>query len=322
MTARTAIRIGTRASLLARTQTDWVAEQVRRRGPAVVIETISTRGDERRDLPVPRIGTDGVFVRELEAALLDRRIDAAVHSLKDLPTAESTGLALACVPTRALPFDALVSVRYPSLAALPPGAVLGTSSVRRALQVRLLRGDLEVRAARGNVDSRLRRLDDGEYDALVLAGAGLVRLGLESRITEVLRPDDFWPAVAQGALVVQTRADDADTQVALAALDDAESHAAVVAERALLAALAGGCLAPIGAWARVGMDGLLCLGGCVLEAQGTAVRRIMAGATATPGQSPADLGCAVAGQLRAGGADEMLAAARIAAGLPRLGSNG
>ena len=307
------IRIGTRASLLARTQTGWVADQLRSLGHAVTIETLSTSGDERGDVPVPRIGGDGVFVRELERALLAGRIDAAVHSLKDLPTAETAGLALACVPPRALPFDVLVSREAPSLADLPPRAVVGTSSVRRALQVRALRPDLDVRGVRGNVDSRLRRLDGGEYDCLVLAGAGLERLGLGGRMTEVLRPDAFWPAVAQGALVIQTRVDDAATRAALVPLDDADTHAAVSAERSFLAALAGGCLAPIGAWARRDAAGALELGGCVLQDCGATVNRVVATATATEGMTPEALGRTVADALRAAGADAMLAAARAGA---------
>jgi hydroxymethylbilane synthase len=313
MTEPKTIRIGTRASLLARTQTGWVADRIGALGHLVTIETIYTSGDERGDVSVPRIGGDGVFVRELEAALLDGRIDVAVHSLKDLPTATTAGLSLACVPPRTLPFDVLVSRRHPSLEALPPGAVVGTSSVRRALQLRTLRPDLAVRGIRGNVDSRLRRLDAGEYDGLVLAGAGLVRLGLESRITEILRPGAFWPAVGQGALVLQTRVDDAVTRAAVAPLDDALTHAAVRAERGFLAALAGGCLAPIGAWARAGAAGGLELGGCVLEDRDGTIRRIVAEGVAPPDQSPEAFGTAIAGQLRAAGADEMLAAARAAA---------
>lgn len=313
MSKTASIRMGTRASLLARTQTGWVADRVRECGHAVAIETMHTSGDERGDVPVPRIGGDGVFVRELEAALLDGRIDAAVHSLKDLPTAETPGLALACVPVRALAFDVFVSSRHPTLAALPAGAVVGTSSIRRALQVRALRPDVGVRGIRGNVDSRLRKLDAGEYDALVLAGAGLERLGLAARITEVLRPEAFWPAVAQGALVVQTRAADTATQAALAPLDDPQAHAAVRAERSFLASLAGGCLAPIGAWARFSEGGELVLGGCVLEAVEGGVRKITAHATALPGDTPETLGRAVADDLRRAGADDMLAAARASA---------
>ncbi|NDC54348.1 MAG: hydroxymethylbilane synthase [Planctomycetia bacterium] len=315
MTPPPALRIGTRASLLARTQTDWVAARLREFGVAVTIQTITTVGDEQGDRPVPAIGGDGVFVRELEAALLDGRIDAAVHSLKDLPTAETAGLTLACVPPRALPFDVLVS-RHAGLAALPPGAVVGTSSVRRHMLVRSLRPDVVVRGVRGNVDSRLGRLDEGAYDALVLAGAGLERLGLEARITEVLEPPGFWPAVAQGALVVQTRAADAAALAAVAPLDHAATRAAVAAERSFLAALAGGCLAPIGGWARHDPEGGLVLGGCVLEDRDGVVHAITAEATAAPDDLPETLGRAVAGSLRASGADAMLAAARGAKPAP------
>ncbi|NDC62495.1 MAG: hydroxymethylbilane synthase [Planctomycetia bacterium] len=250
MTTDGPIRVGTRASALARTQTGWVVDRLREASaaghPGFVIETIATQGDARADVPVSRIGGDGVFVRELERALLDGRIDAAVHSLKDMPTAETPGLVLASVPRRATPFDVLVGRLQPTLESLPPGAVVGTSSIRRVVQVRALRPDLEIRDIRGNVDTRLRRLDAGDYDALVLAGAGLERLGLAHRITQILRPDAFWPAVAQGALAVQCRVDDRATRGVLEAVDDPATHLAVRAERACLAALAGGCLAPAG----------------------------------------------------------------------------
>jgi hydroxymethylbilane synthase len=263
MPADRPLRVGTRGSTLARTQTEWVAGCLRANGIAVTVEVISTRGDERHDLPVARLGGDGVFVRELEQALLDGRIDAAVHSLKDMPTIETPGLALACIPERASAFDALVGRTAATLAELPRGAVVGTSSIRRVAQLRRLRADLVIVPLRGNVDTRLRKLDDGEFDAVVLAAAGLQRLGLSSRITEILRPPEFWPAVSQGALAVQSRADDAATRDRLAQLEHADTRAAVTAERRMLAALAGGCLAPIGGWARVATTGDLVLGGCV-----------------------------------------------------------
>jgi len=316
MNEQRAIRVGTRASLLARTQTEWVVGQLRQAGHAVEIETIATVGDARTDVPIAGIGGDGVFVRELERALLDNRIDAAVHSLKDLPSAETPGLSLACVPRRATPFDALVSRGQPTLAALPPGAVVGTSSVRRVMQVKAARNDLVVRPIRGNVDTRLQKLDAGEYDCIVLAGAGLERLGLAHRVTEVLAPDAFWPAVAQGALVVQIRADDGRVRAAIAALDDQDTHDAIRAERSFLAALAGGCLAPIGGWAHTRGDGLLELGGCVLEDQEDRVHRIVARAAIDPlEQTPESLGQSVASQLRKEGADAMLARMRERAGV-------
>jgi hydroxymethylbilane synthase len=312
------IRIGTRASLLARTQTGLVVDQLRSHGHAVDVVTISTQGDRRDDVPIAAIGGDGVFVRELERALLERRIDAAVHSLKDLPTEETPGLTVACVPVRAMPFDVLVAREPCTLESLPPGAVVGTSSLRRVAQVKAIRGDLDVRAIRGNVDSRLRRLDGGEYDCLILAGAGLERLGLASRITHVLRPDAFWPAVSQGALGIQIRADDGRLRLALEPLDDPATHQAVRAERSCLAALAGGCLAPIGAWGHQTDDGHLELGGCVLEDSGDRVMRIAATVRAAVAhddlrewsEKPESLGKELAGLLLARGAAAMLARVR------------
>ncbi|MFM8826273.1 MAG: hydroxymethylbilane synthase, partial [Actinomycetota bacterium] len=259
MASREMIRVGTRSSLLARTQTGWVVEQMRGLGLAVDVEMISTQGDARTDVPISGIGGDGVFVRELERALLDGRIDAAVHSFKDMPTAITPGLTVTCVPPRATAFDVLVARVETTLEALPAGAIVGTSSIRRVVQVKAARGDLDVRAIRGNVDTRLRKLDAGDYDCLLLAGAGLERLGLAGRVTQILRPPAFWPAISQGALAVQIRDDDTALAAALAPLDDPATHAAVLAERSCLAALAGGCLAPIAGWGRV-EDGRLVLG--------------------------------------------------------------
>ena len=309
-TPETMIRVGTRASTLARTQTAWVVEHLHAAGHRTVTETVSTRGDVATDVPIAGIrGGDGVFVRELERALLDGKIDAAVHSLKDLPTELPPGLELAAVPRRATPFDAFVGRTAPTLAGLPAGAVVGTSSVRRVMQLRALRPDVEARAIRGNVDTRLARLDRGDCDGLILAAAGLERLGLSGRVTELLRPAGFWPAIGQGALVVQIRDDDDATRLALSAIDDHDSHAAVRAERACLARLAGGCLAPIGAWARR-EEGRLVLGACVLGPRGDGVERIESTETAAEGESPEGLGRRVAGILVARGADALLARAR------------
>jgi len=251
----------------------------------------------------------------LERALLEGRIDAAVHSLKDLPTAPTPGLTLACVPLRATPFDVLVGRDHPTLEQMPPGAIIGTASIRRVVQVRSLRPDLVVRPIRGNVDTRLRLLDEGAYNGLVLAGAGLQRLGLAGRITQTLQPDAFWPAVAQGALVIQVREDDLPVRRAIMPLDDAASHRAVLAERSCLAALAGGCLAPIGAWARDTADGRLELGACVLEeteenAGEIKIKRILAESVASEGESAIALGCRVAADLVDQGANGMLARIR------------
>lgn len=275
-----AIRVGTRASLLAVAQTNLVVAALRAAGATVDVETVTTRGDTGCDAPIASLGGDGVFVRELEQALLEGRIDAAVHSLKDLPTAETPGLDLACVPARAMPFDVLVCRQSATLTSLAPGSVVGTSSIRRVMQLRAARGDLVIEPIRGNVDTRLRKLDAGACDALILAGAGLQRLGRGGRITTVLEPPAFWPAVSQGAIVVQIRADDPRLQEWVKPLDDPLTHAAVTAERACLAALAGGCLAPIGAWARHDDQGRLVLDGCVLEESHAGVRRVVAAETA------------------------------------------
>jgi len=315
------LRIGTRASALALAQARRTSETLQALGMRVEIETITTRGDADQQDPVATIGGDGVFVREIERALLEGRIDVAVHSLKDLPTAATPGLVVAGVPERASPFDALVGRTAPTLAELPTGAVVGTSSVRRVVQVRHLRPDLVVRPIRGNVDTRLRRLDAGDYDALVLAGAGLERLGLGGRITEVLRPHTFWPAVSQGALGLQVRADDQEARSAVATLDHAASHAAVHAERACLAALSGGCLAPVGAWGRVAGD-RLALEACVFEEADGAVRRISAegstpvfdGSEVSIHKAAEQLGARVAADLRSRGADGMLERMRASVG--------
>ena len=307
-----AVRIGTRASGLALAQTGWVAEQLRALGHEVTIETISTRGDDRRDVPLNTLGGDGVFVRELERALRDGRIDLAVHSLKDLPTAPSPGLEIACVPERASPFDAFVGRAGESLAALPPGAIVGTSSIRRVVQVRAIRPDLDVRPVRGNVDTRLRKLDDGEYRCLVLAAAGLGRLGLGQRITAVLSPPDFWPAVGQGALALQIREGDDRLRQAVAPLDDAGSRMAVEAERACLAELAAGCLAPVGGWGRV-EDGRLVLAARVLEEHDGSVRHVTAEADlplSEVGQNP----LAVSGRERAAAVGRQVAESLFASG--------
>lgn len=279
-------------------------------GVDVQIEIVETSGDLRTDIPIARIGGDGVFVRELERALLDRRIDVAVHSMKDLPTAETSGLAIPCVPKRATPFDAFVGRVAPTLADLPPGAIVGTSSVRRVVQVKASRSDLVIKPIRGNVDTRLRKLEEGEYDGLILAGAGLERLGLAGRITQLLEPPLFAPAIAQGALAVQIREDDETARAAVAPISDGPTHQAVRAERACLAALAGGCLAPIGAVARARADGGVSLTACVLEERDSAVSRIVETGFAPPAMGGAPLGLRIAERLRDRGADEMLARMR------------
>jgi len=311
------IRIGTRGSGLARVQADWVAAELRGLGHDIQLEIISTRGDRRRDVPIAALGRDGVFVRELERALLDERIDVAVHSLKDMPTAAVPGLGIACVPGRASPFDAAVCRVGESFEGLSAGAVVGTSSIRRVVQVKALRPDLEVRPVRGNVDTRLRKLDQGEFDCLVLATAGLTRLGLADRITTILEPPAFWPAVGQGALGLQTRSDDRATREALVPLDDVAAHSGVVAERACLAQLSAGCLAPVAGWGRVAPTGELVLSARVFEDEGNSIGQVAAEAQVpgfscrgvdftADGETPAALGRDVAAALLAAGAGPML----------------
>ncbi|QQQ76091.1 hydroxymethylbilane synthase [Saccharothrix sp. 6-C] len=247
------LRIGTRGSALALAQTGHVADALRDAGATVEIVTISTPGD-RSSAPIAEIGI-GVFTSALRDALANGEIDVAVHSYKDLPTARDPRLSLAAVPPREDPRDALVARDGLTLGELPTGARVGTGSPRRAAQLNALGLGIEVVALRGNVDSRIRKVADGELDAVVLARAGIARLGRTAEITETLEPIQMLPAPAQGALAVECRVDDVDAEHLLqSTLDDSASRAAVAAERALLAALEAGCSAPVGALADVVED--------------------------------------------------------------------
>ena len=236
--------IASRGSQLALWQARWVAAQLTAAGHPCRIEIIKTTGDKITDVPLAKVGTKGLFTKEIEEALLDGRAHLAVHSLKDLPTELPEGLVLAAVPEREDPRDAVVGKK---LADLPEGARVGTSSLRRAAQLRQLRPGLQVESVRGNLDTRLRKLDEGQYDAILLAAAGLKRLGWGDRIAEILPPEQMCPAVGQGALAIETRAG----FDGVAMLDHADTHTAVMAERAVLGALGGGCQVPIGAYATV-----------------------------------------------------------------------
>ena len=245
------LRIGTRGSQLALTQSRWVQAALQRQHPTLTVEllTIKTTGDRFVDTPLSTIGGKGVFVKEIEEALTDGRVDCAVHSMKDVPTELAPGLVIAAVPTREDPRDVLVSRTRGTVRELPDRARLGTSSLRRMALVRAQRNDLDVVALRGNVDTRLRKLDAGELDALVLASAGLRRLGIVRADMVLLDPLDFVPAIGQGALAIESR-DDA-TRALLAVLDDAETRIAVSAERAFLARVGGSCRTPLAAHATV-----------------------------------------------------------------------
>lgn len=250
------LRLGTRSSKLARWQADWTAARLTELGTPVEIVEITTTGDANQSHDVAAIGSVGLFTKEIQRAVLDGSVDFAVHSLKDLPTARVPGLDLIAVPPREVVNDALVASTATSITALPKSARVGTGSLRRRSQLLRLRPDLQVADIRGNVDTRLRKLDDGEYDAIVLAAAGLMRLGLAERIAQQLPLDEMLPAPGQGALGIECRTGDDPVRTALAPLDDRAARATVVAERAMLARVEGGCLAAIGAHAVVEAGGV------------------------------------------------------------------
>jgi len=278
--------IASRGSQLALWQARWVGGKLAALGHECRIEIIRTTGDKITDVPLAKVGTKGLFTKEIEEALLERRADLAVHSLKDLPTELPEGLALAAIPPREDPHDALVGKR---LADLPPGARVGTSSLRRSAQLRSLRPDLLIESVRGNLDTRLRKLDEGQYDAILLAAAGLKRLGWEDRIAETLPPEIMCPAVGQGALAIETLTAGRGRD-ACRPLDDSATHTAVLAERGLLSSLGGGCQVPIGAHATVA-NGTVQLLGVVASPDGrTQIRGALSGEAAQAGQIGRRLG--------------------------------
>ena len=307
------IRIGTRGSLLATTQAGGIRDELIARGHPAELVIISTEGD-RSDKPVAEIGV-GVFTAALREAIADGRVDMAVHSYKDLPTAADERLAIAAIPPRADARDALVARDGLVLGELPAGSVIGTSSVRRAAQLRALGLGLEIRPLRGNLDTRLNRVSSGDLDAIVVARAGLARIGRLADVTETLEPVQMLPAPAQGALAVECRAGDTALVALLAELDDPDTRAAVTAERVLLADLEAGCSAPVGAIAEVveSMDDdgrvfeELSLRACVAAVDGSDV--IRASGIGTPDRA-AELGLAVAAELFELGAREVMAHGR------------
>lgn len=264
------IRIGTRGSQLALHQTEWVAAHIRAGnfGIHLDITVIRTVGDQVQDRPLDQLGVQGAFTKELDQALLEHRVDLVVHSLKDQPTATADGLAIAAMPERVDPRDVFIGHGGVSLADLQPGARVGTSSLRRRAQLTHLRPDVEALSIRGNVDTRLRKLKQGEFDGIILAAAGLKRLGLDAEITEHLETSQWLPAPGQGVLAVMTRADDAAARAAAAVLEHGPTRIAAAAERALLARVEGGCHVPVGAYAHVTGDGRLVLEGLVADLAG------------------------------------------------------
>jgi hydroxymethylbilane synthase len=295
----------TRPSKLARWQTNWVITELKKLHPHLACEEkiITTQGDKVLDKSLPEIGGKGVFTQELETELLDGNVQCAVHSLKDLPVENPAGLAIGCVPVRAETRDALVSGRGYVIATLPQNAVVGTSSLRRSAQLLALRPDLKIESLRGNVDTRLRKALDGRYDAIILAGAGLTRLGLDSHITEWIPFDAMLPAPGQGALAVQCRADDFATLEILAALEDESTRRRVTAERAFLQGLGGGCAVPVAAFAEmIGEQRLeISLTGLIASPDGKKLIRVSGN-----GVDSKELGVQLAQQAIAQGASEIL----------------
>ena len=293
------LTIGSRGSKLALWQADYVASRLHQLGASTRIEIIKTTGDHLQTASLVQAGGKGLFTKEIEEALLAGAIDLAVHSLKDLPTEMPSGLAIAAIPEREDPRDALAGRR---LDQLPQGARIGTSSGRRAAQLRFLRSDLQIEPVRGNVDTRLRKLKEGQYEAIVLAAAGLLRLGLDKEIAEILSPEQVCPAPGQGALAIQTRAG-AAAELFWNELNHTPTHQAVTCERAALAALGGGCQLPIGAFARV-VDEALELTAVVISHDG--LHHLKAQASG-PRAHPEELGRAVAQELLGRGAGQILA---------------
>ena len=246
----------TRPSALARWQTQWVIAALQEKHPNLTCEekVITTQGDKILDKPLPEIGGKGLFTQELESELLSGAVHCAVHSLKDLPVENPPGLTVGCVPARAEVRDALISAEGYTLKTLSPASVVGTSSLRRAAQLLSARPDLSIKSLRGNVDTRLRKAQEGQYDAIILAGAGLTRLGLEEHVTQWLPLDAMLPAPGQGALGIQCRANDEETLSLLSLLEDAHTRAAVTAERQFLLGLGGGCAVPVAAFADVSLE--------------------------------------------------------------------
>ncbi len=299
------IVIATRESRLALWQAEHVKARLEALYPACSVELLgmTTRGDQILDRPLAKVGGKGLFVKELETALLDRRADIAVHSMKDVPMQLAGEFALVCVSEREVPLDAFVSNRYESLDDMPPGAVVGTSSLRREAQLHAQYPMLAVTSLRGNLDTRLRKLDEGQYDAIILAAAGLKRLGLGERIRSELPSEVSLPAAGQGALGIEALSDRPEVAAWMAPLNDPMTAACVAAERAVSRALAGSCEVPLGAFA-VPRDGALWLRGFVALPDGTRFARSERSGAPEDAES---LGLALANDLRAQGAEAILA---------------
>jgi hydroxymethylbilane synthase len=294
------LRIGSRGSQLALWQAHHVSDLLRTRGNTVEIEIIKTTGDKITDVALAKVGTKGMFTKEIEEALLENRVDLAVHSLKDLPTELSADFEIAAITTREDPNDVFCSVKFDGIEALPQQANVGTSSLRRQAQLKVLRPDLQIHPLRGNVDTRLRKLESRDYDAIILAAAGLNRLGKTLLIRQVIPIEVMTPAAGQGALAIEIRNGDTATRALVAFLDDAAARTATICERALLSKLGGGCQVPIGAFAEV-EGGHIHLNAVVARPDGTKVLR-----EAREGDDPVRLGEEVGETLLRRGGDVIL----------------
>ncbi len=298
------IIVGSRKSQLALTQTNWVIDQLKKKNPELNFEIkhIVTKGDQILDVTLSKVGGKGLFVKEIEQGLYNKEIDFAVHSMKDMPAELPDGLTIACIPDRESPYDVLISKGNIKLADLPEGAVIGTSSLRRQSQILAKRPDLKVESIRGNIDSRLKKLEEGSFDAIVLAQAGLDRMGWEDRVErEILLEDAMLPAVGQGALAIECRADDESVLEILKTIHDDRTAKTVQAERAFLGSLEGGCQVPIAAFATLESNGDVQLRGLVGTPDGSTLIK-----SERKGADPVAIGKALAETLKDRGAKKIL----------------
>jgi hydroxymethylbilane synthase len=298
------IKIGTRGSKLARWQANWVKSALENKFPSTPVEliVIKTQGDKILDVPLAKVGGKGLFVKEIEEALLARRIDIAVHSMKDMPADIPQGLCIGAIPQRENPLDVFISRNSAGFHELAAGSVIGSSSLRRGAQLKHARPDIVIRSIRGNLDTRIKKLESEDFDALVLAAAGVKRLNLEHKISEYLDPAIMLPAIGQGALCIETRKDDPIVGPLVASLDHASTRAVVAAERAFLNRLEGGCQVPIAGNGRISENQLV-LTGLVAELDGSVVIK---GEKSGPLDSPETIGVDLAEELLARGADKIL----------------
>ncbi len=294
------LRIGSRGSQLALWQAHHISDLLRAQGHTIELEIIKTTGDKITEVALAKVGTKGMFTKEIEEALLENRVDLAVHSLKDLPTELASDFEIAAITKRENPRDVFCSVRFENIEALPQGANVGTSSLRRQAQLKAVRADLHIHPLRGNVDTRLRKLEAGDYDAIILAAAGLNRLGKTQLVRQVIPAEVMTPAAGQGALGIEIRNGESATRGLLAFLDDAPARATTTCERALLNKLGGGCQVPIGAFAEM-MEGKIHLNALVAHPDGTKILR-----ETRDGGDPQQLGSEVGETLLRRGGDAIL----------------